>query len=187
MPPRTGRRFSALETTTIRDLQNSMKKLGATSLRVSPRDLLDPRDTGSEVVFDSGGKRYVLRCNKWKRYEDNLRAIERTIYYLYRAVHEYGAVTNEKDLPLAIGSVFGGFEAVPDDAVLMLPSGNDEWWEILGIHRESHPQDIHNAYLAIARIHHPDSGGDPTGETFRRLRRAYEEGMRPQSKQPVKN
>ena len=53
------RRFAATEQTTYRDLQATMRKLGAASLRVAARDMLNAKDTAAEIVFDRGGKRSV--------------------------------------------------------------------------------------------------------------------------------
>jgi hypothetical protein len=169
------RRFAAQETTVYRDLQNSMRRLGATSLRVKERDLLNPKDVKAEIVFDRAGKRYAVRCAKWPNFLDNLRAAERTIFYLYRAIAEYGAETNEKGFAEAVDQFFAGFEALPDDTVLMLGSGRRDWWDVLGIKREASKAEVISAFRALARVHHPDAGGD--AETFKRLREAYETGM----------
>lgn len=173
------RRFAAQETTVYRDLQNSMKRLGAMSLRVGQRDLLNPKDVKAEIAFDrptaNGAKRYVVRCAKWGNFLDNLRAAERTIFYLYRAIAEYGAETNEKSFAAAVDQFFAGFEALPDDTVLMLGSGRTDWWETLGVTREATKAEIISAFRALARTHHPDAGGDAA--TFKRLRTAYEEAI----------
>jgi len=169
------RRFAAQETTVYRDLQNSMKRLGATSLRVKERDLLNPRDVRAEIIFDRAGKRYVVRCAKWANFLDNLRAAERTIFYLYRAIAEYGAETNEKAFSAAVDQFFAGFEALPDDSVLMLGTGRRDWWDVLGVKKEASKNEIISAFRAMARVHHPDAGGD--AETFKRLREAYEQAI----------
>lgn len=169
------RRFAAQETTTYRDLQNTMKRLGATSLRVNPRDLMNPKDVQVEIVFDRGGKRYVVRCRKWADWLDNLRAAERTIFYLYRAIDEYGVTTNEAKLGEVFAQIFTAFEATPDDLVLALGSGSEAWWDVLGVKREATKAEVINAYRALAKIHHPDTGG--TADTFKRLRRAYEQAV----------
>jgi|SRR5579859_751177 len=169
------RRFAAQETTVYRDLQNSMKRLGATSLRVKERDLLNPKDVKAEIVFDRAGKRYAVRCAKWANFLDNLRAAERTIFYLYRALAEYGAESNEKTFGEAVDQFFAGFEALPDDTILALGSGRQDWWEVLGIKKESGKPEIISAFRALARAHHPDAGGDAA--TFKRLRAAYEQAM----------
>lgn len=169
------RRFAAQESTIYRDLQATMRRLGATSLRIGERDLLNPRDVRAEIRFDRAGKRYVVRCAKWGNWLDNLRAAERTIYYLYRAVVEYGAESSEKAMAEAVDQFFAGFEALPDDGVLLLSSGQRSWWEVLGVQQDARRAEIISAYRAMARVHHPDAGGDP--EMFKRLRRAYEEGL----------
>lgn len=169
------RRFEAKETTVYRDLQNSMKRLGASSLRVGQRDLLNPKDVKAEIQFDRAGKRYVVRCAKWVNFLDNLRAAERTIFYLYRAISEYGAETNEKSFAAAVDQFFAGFEALPDDTVLMLGSGRQDWWEVLGVQSTATKPEIISAFRALARVHHPDAGGD--AGTFKRLRQAYETGL----------
>jgi DnaJ-domain-containing protein 1 len=169
------RRFAAQETTTYRDLQNTMKRLGATSLRVSPRDLLNAKDNACEIVFDRAGRRYVVRCRKWTDWLDNLRAAERTIFYLYRAIDEYGVTTNESKLGEVFAQFFTAFEATPDDTVLALGSGAENWWEVLAVKQDASKAEVINAYRALAKIHHPDAGGQP--EMFERLRRAYEQGV----------
>jgi DnaJ-domain-containing protein 1 len=169
------RRFAAQETTVYRDLQNSMKRLGATSLRVGQRDLLNPKDVKAEIQFDRAGKRYVVRCMKWANFLDNLRAAERTIFYLYRAIAEYGAETNAQAFGQAVDQFFAGFEALPDDSVLMLGNGKQHWWDALGVKQEATKAEIISAYRALARVHHPDAGGDAT--MFKRLREAYEHGL----------
>lgn len=169
------RRFRAQEVTVYRDLQATMRRLGATSLRVGQRDLLNPRDVQAEIVFDRGGRRYVVRCKKWADWLDNLRAAERVIHYLYRAIDEYGVVTNEQRLGEAFEQFFSGFEALPDDTVLMLGDGSAPWYETLGVKPDATRADIMAAFRALARVHHPDASGDP--EMFKRVRRAYEQGL----------
>lgn len=175
MPKTPARRFEATETTTYRDLQNTMRRLGATSLRV-PRDLLDPKAKGAEIIFDRAGRRYVVRCAKWPAFLDNLRAAERTIYYLYLAIDNYGATTNASTLEAGFAQFFAGFEALPDDtALLMLTDGSAPWHEVLGVRLDAAKADVISAFRALARTHHPDAGGDPA--MFKQLRRAYEQGL----------
>ncbi len=53
--------------------------------------------------------------------------------------------------------------------------GNRRWWEVLGVARDADRKAIANAFRALARVHHPDHGGDPAD--FRRVRKAYEDGI----------
>jgi len=162
------RRFKAQESTVKSHLRNTMNKIGATSLKIAT----DEMGGEVEVIFDRNGKRYIRRCSKWESSLDNLRAIQLSIEYLYRAVEVYGVEGEEFDT--VFNSIFIGIEATPDDSVLMI--GNQtNWWEILGIESTASKEDIINAYKALAKIHHPDTGGN--NETFIKLRKAYEEAI----------
>lgn len=177
----TGRRFAAQETTIYRDLQNTMTKVKATTLRISPRDLMNAKDVQAEIRFDRGGRRYVVRCKKWANWLDNLRAAERCIYYLHRAIEEYGVTTSESGLDAAFAQFFVAFEAPPDDTVLMLTDGKVKWHEVLGVDpTKVNRQGVINAFRALARVHHPDFGGSP--DDFKRIKAAYDEGVAATSK-----
>jgi hypothetical protein len=183
----TTRRFAAKETTIYRDLQSSMRKLGATTLRVAARDLLNAKDVQAEVVYDRAGRRYVFRCRRWGHYEDNLRAVQLTIESLRRAAEEYGAISSTSSVngsssssaPDPYAQVFLGFEATPDDTVLMLGPGRADWWEVLGVQKTASRPEVMNAYRALAKIHHPDAGGN--ADEFKRLRAAYEKAIEERS------
>lgn len=170
------RRFSANEGTVYRDLQSTLKKMGASSLRVG-------QDFGTgeyEITFDRSSRRYVFRCARWKHPLDNLRAAQRSISLLYQALEEYGTTSSEQDLKKGqsdpFDQFFAGFEALPDDTVLMLGSGRANWWEILGVAQGAKKAEIISAYRALARVHHPDAGGNT--DDFKRVRAAYEAGLK---------
>jgi len=166
------RRFSAKQSTILRDLRAVIEKMQATSLRIH-QDLF----TGTaEIVFDRAGQRYVFRCEKYENPLDNLRAAQLTITYLWRALEEYGVTSEQHELDRAFAQFFLGFTATPDDTALLLPSGEQEWWEVLGVSPDADKTAIVNAYRALAKIHHPDAGGN--ADDFRRLREAYEAGLR---------
>jgi hypothetical protein len=167
----TKRRFSAKLETTQRDLVAVIRAMGATSLQIN-QDILK----GSvEIVFDREGQRYVFRCSKYPDSLDNLRAAQLAITYLWRAIEEYGVVSEKQDLDRAFSRFFLGFAATPDDTVLLLGSGRQAWWDVLGVPSDADEAAIRNAYRALARVYHPDAGGDP-GE-FRRLQEAYRQAL----------
>lgn len=169
------RRFSAKEQTIYRDLRNVMVKMGASSVKVD-YDLLG-QDPEVHIFFDRAGKRYVSRCASWEHRLDNLRAAQLAIEYTYRIAESYGVDFTEtrdvihRDL---FDQIFAALEAPLDPNVLLLGSG-DEWWEVLGGGREATQPEIVNAFRALAKVHHPDVGGDP--EQFKRLRAAYEQAI----------
>ncbi len=176
------RRFKGQESTIYRDLQATMHKLGATSLRVKAHNMLDPRDAGAVVAWNRAGRVYLARCYKWPDPVDNLRSIERALYFLQRALQEYGGVqTGAQVGPNATAGneafrqLFAGFEVAPDDVGLMPDDGLPAWWEILGVKPDAPRPDVVSAYRALARACHPDVGGD--AETFKRVRQAYEQGL----------
>lgn len=166
------RRFQATQQTTLRDLTTTMRKIAATSLRIN-QDIFSGE---SEIVFDRGSKRYVVRCAKWSDPLDNLRASQLTIRYLHQAMEEYGVLQTEADVDREFARFFLPFEATPDDTVLLLGDGRASWWEVLGVDRTAGREEVMNAYRALARLHHPDVGGNE--DDFKRLRAAYEEATR---------
>lgn len=165
------RRFKAQESTVKRELMNTIKKVEATSLKIEQDEFLGE----VKVVFDRNGKRYTKTCNRWEHSLDNLRAIQLSIEYLYRAVEVYGVDHDEKEFNNLFDQIFIGMEATPDDSVLLL-TNQSEWYEILGVSINATKKEIVNAYKALAKVHHPDVGGNK--ETFIKLRNAYEEAMK---------
>ncbi len=166
----TKRRFKAQETTVKRELRNTINKIEATSLKISQ----DEFSGEVEVIFDRDGKRYTKKCSKWEDSLDNLRAIQLSIEYLYRAVEIYG-IESQEEFNNLFNQIFVGIEATPDDSILKI--GNEtNWWDILKIKKESSEKEIQNAYKSMARIYHPDMGGD--AEQFKKLRKAYDEALK---------
>jgi hypothetical protein len=167
----TRRRFTASSYRITSDFYRLMTELGATSLKINQ----DIMRNEVEVIFDRGGVRYIFRCEKWGDVGDNLRAIYHTIRFLYKALTEFGVVKDETQFDQVFSQVFGGFIAMPDDSALLLPSGDKPWWEILAVEKVANKKAVIGAYRALAKVHHPDAGGD--AETFKRLRRAYEQAI----------
>lgn len=180
------RRFEAQRATVDRELKAILAKMGATSGRVD-MDITE-RDPAATITFDRAGKRYTFRCAKWLVPLDNYRAAQLTIVRLYQALEDYGTTREEADAaPLntrqkrqreaeaAFDQLFGTFQPLPDDTVLLIGDGAVNWWDVLGVARDADRRAIENAFKALARVHHPDHGG--TDAAFIRLRRAYEAGI----------
>jgi len=164
------RRFSAQEKTVKSQLRGTMNKIEATSLKIS----MDEFTGEVEVIFDRNGKRYTKKCSKWENSLDNLRAIGLSIEYLYRAVEIYG-IESAEEFNNLFNSTFIGIEATPDDSVLLIGSSS-EWWDILGISKDSTKQEKINGYKSMAKVHHPDNGG--SSEQFIKIRKAYEDALK---------
>ncbi len=176
------RRFAAQVATIERELRATMQKMGATGLRVE-RDLMGRE---SKIVFDRDGTRYVFSCEKWEHPDDNFRAAQRAIALLYAVFEEYGITRDEaaaapfsqrevlrRRSEAQFRQLFAGYVAMPDSPALRLGDGTARWWEVLGVAQTATKADVENAFRALARTHHPDTGG--SHDAFVRLRRAYEE------------
>lgn len=169
MPPR---RYKVQTETVQRDLQATLRKMRATGLKISQNF----ETAECEIRFDRSGTRFVFRCAKYAHPTDNFRAAQRAISLIFQAMEESGVTSNENRFAETLGQFFAGWAATPDDSVLALPSGGRDWWEVLGISKTPTRAEVRNAYLALARVHHPDQGGDP--EAFKRVRAAYDEALR---------
>jgi hypothetical protein len=166
------RRFSASQQTTIKDLQRIMTKINASSLRIEQ----DVMGGGVKVIFDRAGKRYIRECQRWENSIDNLRVIGLQIEYLYRALEVYGVDISETSFDKEFDAVFSGFLATPDDTALLLGDGRSPWFQVLGVTPDATKRDVQNAFRALARVHHPDIGGNE--EDFKKLRAAYDEAIK---------
>ncbi len=129
------RRFSAQQTTIVKDLQRVMTNISATSLRIEQ----DVMGGGVKVVFDRAGKRYVRECAKYENSLDNLRVIGLQIEYLYRALEVYAEDIVESSFDIEFDRIFSGFLATPDDTALLLGDGKAPWFEVLGVESRCNP------------------------------------------------
>lgn len=131
-----------------------------------------PDDTGVAVYFKLSGawengrplpdKSMVFACDKWRKIEENIYAIYKTIEAL-RGVERWGS----SDL---MERSFTGFTALPPAAT------KRDWWDVLGVPRGAGPHQIKEAYRDLARRHHPDNGGST--DRMAEINRAYEEACR---------
>jgi hypothetical protein len=68
-----------------------------------------------------------------------------------------------------------GFTDLPYDRIVKLGEQRALWWDVLGVRPAATRTEVINAYRVLAKVHHPDTGGDPA--QFRRLRVAYENAI----------
>lgn len=164
------------------ELFHELKLLGARDIVVSTNvklrqdglpyaGLREPDDRGVAVYFkyrSSSSKPQIdvcFACDRWDQIKDNMRAIAKTIEAL-RGIERWGT----GDM---VEAAFTGFTALPAPSVMVTAR---PWWDVLGVSREAPAHSIDQAYRDLARVNHPDSGGDP--EKMAELNRARDEAKK---------
>lgn len=152
------------------DVAREVKLLGGRDLILSTniplrRDGLpyagvaQPQDPGVAVYFTYKGKQFCFACDRWRKVEDNMRAIALTVEAL-RGIARWGT----GDM---LEAAFTGFVALPD------PQRARTWREVLGFPPGRIPPvgEIDSNYRVLRSRHHPDKGGD--GRLFHEVQTAY--------------
>lgn len=153
-------------------LLDELRRLGARDIIISTNLELrldglpkatrrQPTDVGVAAYFSLAGNPQCIPCDKWNRIEDNLQAIRLTVEAL-RGLERWGA----KEM---VNAAFRGFAALP-------APHTETWWEILELTPQATEPDIRAAFRRLARLTHPDAGGDK--DEFIKLQNAFEEGLR---------
>jgi len=157
-------------------LDGELRRLGATEelLSTNVRVRLDglprsgepePEDPGAACYFALKGKPTTLACDRWTRVADNIAAIAQHIDAL-RRIDRYGVGT--------LAQAFAGYAALPPKG------GETDWRIVLAFHPDRNGTltlaDVEARYRELARLHHPDLGGDP--EQMARLNEARDAARR---------
>jgi DnaJ-domain-containing protein 1 len=124
-----------------------------------------PDDPGVAVYFQLKGQLQVFACDRWKRVEDNMQAIRKTIEAI-RGLERWGSSE-------MLNRIFKGFEALPETAGESVGS----WWAVLGVDPDWPLEQIEAAYKQAAKIHHPDRPGG-SHEKMTELNRAIDEARK---------
>jgi hypothetical protein len=151
-------------------LGNELKRLGCSEWKLSTNipstssgsinsTFRQPADPGVAAYFKYNKKPVALACDKWSRLEDNIYAIAKHIEAL-RGQYRWGVGTLEQ--------AFRGYMALPGVG----QTSGENWWQALNVPINATPERIKEAYLALAKLHHPDTGGDR--ESWERINRAYQ-------------
>ncbi len=142
---------------TKRQLEDCFYKWGAPAFNIWPSRIADARSDPRVIVefTHPKGNTVSLTMDDQETAEDNLRV-------LFLALDAMRM--NEKR---GIGDVLG-------DAYLQLaaPEKQRDPYEVLGIRPDTPETVMEASYKALAKVHHPDKGGDP--EQFKELNDAYE-------------
>jgi hypothetical protein len=105
----------------------------------------DGGDSGVAVYFQRKGKAMVFACDKFRKTEDNIYAIAKTIDAM-RGIERWGA----SDM---MERAFAGFKALNSE------NEGESWWSVLGCSASATAEEIELAYRAKVKIAHPDAGG----------------------------
>lgn len=173
--PTNGYRFTPKSFAVERDgLISELKRMGARDVVLSTsvplrQDGLPYATFGKKTVPDVGVAVYfsidrepmTLCCDKWNSLEANIRAISMSVDAM-RSLDRWGVSEILK-------RVFTGFKAIPEKV------DAKPWWEVLGVSVRSSKDDIKKAYWKLAKIHHPDTGGNL--QDFNRISDAYQFAM----------
>lgn len=156
-------RFKSSFDKALTGLRKELKCLDATHVLVScnlppardgwpdSRARLKNEDPGVAVYWIINRITYVLACDSWDRVEDNLHAVTLTIA-ADRGKVRWGC---SDVLKKTMG------------AYLSLPPPANQWWEIIGVPRESPLDEVRVIYRLRAKQNHPDSA---TSESDRKSR-----------------
>ncbi len=118
-------------------------------------------DTGVAVYFTRNKQQIVLCCDTYTHIWENMHAIGRTLEAL-RQIDRDGV----SDF---LNRTFTGFKALPES------TSTKPWYQVLIIPEDSSPLEIRQAFHRMAKLHHPDNGGN--ADTFNMICEAYKTGM----------
>jgi hypothetical protein len=139
------------------DLYNELDRMDASAIVISSnmQTRLDGRplakqarieDPGVALYFQRNGRQVCIPCDKWDTVVGNVRAIGLTVAAL-RSLERWGA----KDL---VDAAFVGFEALPAHAGAQ--HGASDWWQVLGVPRDSSIDEIRRIWKQRLREAHPE-------------------------------
>jgi hypothetical protein len=121
-------------------------------------DAGEPKDPAVAVYFTHGKRQLVIACDSYTKVRWNMRACGATVEAL-RTIQRHGATE-------LLERAFTGFAALPPKGGLAEP-----WYATLGVAPTATLDEAKAAFLALARKHHPDTGGD--AETMARINRRH--------------
>lgn len=118
----------------------------------------EPMDPGVAIFFKYTDKPMCFACDRWDRVRDNVRSVQLTIAAI-RGIERWGA----SDM---MERAFTGFLRLP------APGNDRNWRAVLGFANTDRPTIVEMEYefRKLARVHHPDRGGDQ--DRFAQLQRA---------------
>jgi hypothetical protein len=154
----------------ISRLAGELRRLGADKVLLSTNararldglpyaDATNPADPGAAVYFTLSRKDQCFAADRWDRLADNIAAIAEHVSAL-RAIERYGVGE--------LAQAFAGYVA--------LPSGVEQWWDVLEVEPRCSITEVQEAFRRLAKLAHPDAGG--SHDAMARLTAARSAAMR---------
>jgi len=134
-----------------------------------------PADPAVAVYFDYDGESMVFACDKWRKVEDNLRAVGKTIESL-RGIARWGSTDMMK-------RAVGAFKALPTAEDWRLTLGFDQSFARTCDNPAHTLTLIKKRYHEWARTHHADMGGNE--EEMKRINIAWEAAQKELTNEPL--
>lgn len=104
-----------------------------------------PDDSGVAVYFMLNGRQQCIPCDRWRKVEENARAIGKSIEAM-RGLERWGAKS-------FVDAAFSGFQALPP------PEAKRPWRDVLNLPIATTRTEAEAAYHRLARQRHPDMPG----------------------------
>lgn len=121
----------------------------------------EPDDPGAAVYWkDERDRTRSMAIDRYTTVADNLAAIAATLEAM-RAIERHGGAE-------ILDRAFTGFA--------QLPSGEESWLTVLEIEGNPTAEKINEQFKRLARIHHPDAGGDE--ERFKKISHARDRALK---------
>jgi len=120
-----------------------------------------PDDPGVAVYFRLDGEPRVIAIDIYDRAGCNLWAVGRSIEALRQLERDGG--------PAILRAATSGLKMLPES------TSGLSWWDVLELERDATGEDIRRAYKRLAKLRHPDTGGDDAA--FAELVEAMRQGL----------
>ena len=126
----------------------------------------EPMDPGVAVYWINAKKPdqppKCMAVDRYDEVQDNLAAVAATLEAM-RSIERHGGAA-------ILDRAFTGFAALPAPA-----AGKRDWWTVLELPATATEAQIRDAYARLARVHHPDKGGD--AQRMAEINRARDEAL----------
>lgn len=161
--------FSASVPKTMSDLQKSLDHMNGVLAGIRKLD----DGSGAEIKISINGNMYGWKCETYKTYRENLRAIERFIAHMFWDWHKHKVIKLGGE-EMIFSEVMSGFQITDGSEREHVPIQGRAPWEVLGIRANASTAEIQAAYRGLIKIYHPDTPKTGNKELFKEIVDAQE-------------